>query len=124
MPNRRLILDFFNEALVAKRPASAFSQFVAPDFVDHKPDIEGGMRDNASAFLQGLMDELPEARWEVVRTVAEDDLVVLHVRFHTHPDASPYAIADFFRVADGKIVEHWDVVSPPTKIAVNPHSRI
>lgn len=124
MPNRRLVLDFFNEALVAKRPASAFSRFVAPDFVDHKPDILGGTRDNGAAFLQGLMDELPEARWEIVRTVAEHDLVVLHVRFRPSPDASPYAIVDIFRVAEGTIVEHWDVVSPPTKLAVNPHPRI
>jgi predicted SnoaL-like aldol condensation-catalyzing enzyme len=37
--------------------------------------------------------------------------------------APPYAIADIFRLQDGQIVEHWDVVAGPVVDARNPVSR-
>lgn len=74
-------------------------------------------------FLEGLIDELPEARWEILRTVAEEDLVFLHARFTPAPGAPPYAIADLFRIEDCAIVEHWDVVGPPREGQPNPNSR-
>jgi predicted SnoaL-like aldol condensation-catalyzing enzyme len=30
-------------------------------------------------------------------------------------------VADLFRLADGKIVEHWDVLQPVPEKATNPH---
>jgi predicted SnoaL-like aldol condensation-catalyzing enzyme len=75
------------------------------------------------AFLEELIKELPEPKWEVLRTVAEKDLVFLHARFSPAPGAPHYAIADLFRLKECKIVEHWDVVAPPPKQPLNPNSR-
>jgi len=85
--------------------------------------VEQGTREAAAAFLEALMTQLPDARWEVVRTVAEGDLVFLHARFLPEPAAPAYAIADLFRVQDGLIVEHWDVVAGPPAKQNNPNSR-
>ncbi len=121
--NHRLVEDFYTQALVNKQPQEAFARFVAPDFVEHKPDIDPGTREAAAQFLGGIIRDLPTARWEIVRVIAEDDLVALHARFTPAPGAPEYAIADFFRVKDCRIVEHWDVVAGPVKDAVNPNSR-
>ncbi|HQQ71653.1 MAG TPA: nuclear transport factor 2 family protein, partial [Alicycliphilus sp.] len=91
----------------------AFTRFMAPDFVEHKPDVSVPSREGAAAFLAELMYELPEASWDVVRTIAEDDHVFLHARFVPAPDAPAYGIADIFRLRDGLIAEHWDVVAGP-----------
>jgi predicted SnoaL-like aldol condensation-catalyzing enzyme len=110
--SRELVRAFYTKALVDKQVGPAFEQYVAADFVEHKPDIPGGNREGVIAFLGGIVKDVPEARWEILRTVADNDLVFMHVRMVPAPGAPPYALADLFRVEDCKIVEHWDVVEP------------
>lgn len=74
-------------------------------------------------FLEGIVKDVPEAKWEILRVVADNDLVFLHVRFVPAARAPAYAIADLFRVEGCRIVEHWDVVEPPREGQPNPHSR-
>ena len=119
----QLVSDFYTQALVDKQPKAAFERYVAPDFVEHKPDIAPGTREAAAEFLGGIIRDVPSARWEILRVIADRDLVALHARFTPAPGAGEYALADFFRVKDCKIVEHWDVVAGPVKDAVNPNSR-
>ena len=121
--NREIVQAFYHQALVEKQPKAAFEQFVSPDFVEHKPMVPAGTRAATAEFLEGLIKMVPDPKWEVLRTVAEGDLVVLHVRFTPAPGAPAYAIADFFRVQDCKIVEHWDAVEGPPKEQVNPKPR-
>ena len=119
----QLVSDFYRQALVDKQPKAAFERYVAPDFVEHKPDIAPGTREAAAEFLGGIIRDVPSARWEILRVIADRDLVALHARFTPAPGAGEYALADFFRVKDCKIAEHWDVVAGPVKDAVNPNSR-
>jgi predicted SnoaL-like aldol condensation-catalyzing enzyme len=121
--NRAIVEAFYHQALVEKQPKPAFEKYVSPDFVEHKPDVANGTRDATAEFLDGLIREMPDPKWEVLRTVAEGDLVALHVRFTPAPGAPAYAIADFFRLKDCKIVEHWDAVAGPPKEQVNPKPR-
>jgi predicted SnoaL-like aldol condensation-catalyzing enzyme len=121
--NRAVVLAFYNAALVERQPRASFERYTAPDFIEHKPDIPGGTRVATIAFLEALIAELPQPRWEIVRTIAEGDLVFLHARFTPAEGAPEYAIADVFRLEDCRIVEHWDVVAGPAEDAGNPHSR-
>jgi predicted SnoaL-like aldol condensation-catalyzing enzyme len=121
--NRRVVLAFYNEGLVSLQPRLAFTRYMAPDFVEHKPDVPNGTREAAATFLEQLIATLPQARWEIIRTIAEGDRVFLHARFTPAVGAPAYAIADVFRLKDCKISEHWDVVAPPATEQRNPHSR-
>ena len=121
--SRNLVLSFYKKALIDKQPRAAFEQYVSPEFVEHKPDVPSGRRDAVADFLEGLIKELPNAKWEILRTVAEKDFVFLHARFTPTPGAPPFAIADLFRIKDCRIVEHWDVVGPPRDGQPNSNSR-
>ena len=121
--NRRLVLDFYTLGLVERQAHVAFQRYVSPDFVEHKPDIPGGTREATADFLAGLMTDIPDARWEVLRSAAQDDLVFVHARMTPAPGAPAWALADIFRVEDCLIVEHWDVVAGPVAEAPNPHPR-
>jgi predicted SnoaL-like aldol condensation-catalyzing enzyme len=121
--NRAIVLEFYELGLIQKRLAEAFERYVAEGFVEHKPDVEGGDRDGTLAVLTALTEALPNCRWELVRTIAEKDHVFLHAKFFPSPEAPPYAVGDIFRLTNGKIVEHWDIVAPPNPTAKNPNDR-
>ncbi|MFL6729473.1 MAG: nuclear transport factor 2 family protein [Sphingomicrobium sp.] len=121
--NRHVVLTFYRRALIDKDVRGAFETFMTPGFIEHKPDVTGGTREATIVFLEGLMKELPSARWEIVRSVADEHLVAVHARFQPAPGAPEYAIADFFRVENCRIVEHWDVVAAPTDKSQNPNPR-
>jgi predicted SnoaL-like aldol condensation-catalyzing enzyme len=120
---RQLVSDFYTQALIDKQPKAAFERYMSPDFVEHKPDVPKGTREATAAYLGGIIRDVPTARWEILRVIADGELVALRARFTPAPGAGEYALADFFRVKDCKIVEHWDVVAGPVKDAVNPNSR-
>lgn len=121
--NRSVVLAFYEEALVKLRPRPAFDRYVTDDFVEHKPDVPEGTKAATIDFLEGLIKEVPEPKWEILRTVSEGELVFLHARFSPAPGAPHYAIADLFRLKECKIAEHWDIVAPPPKQSRNPNSR-
>lgn len=55
----------------------------------------------------------------IVRSAADGDLVYLHVHATEHPGDRGEAVVDIFRVKDGKIVEHWDVIQPVPETSAN-----
>jgi predicted SnoaL-like aldol condensation-catalyzing enzyme len=52
---------------------------------------------------------------------ADGDSVILHVHALREPGTRGHAIVDIFRLEDGKIAEHWDVVQPTPEKAANPN---
>ncbi|MDX3810360.1 MAG: nuclear transport factor 2 family protein, partial [Bosea sp. (in: a-proteobacteria)] len=71
------------------------------------------------SFFTSKFKSNPEARARIVRSSANDDLVWLHVHSTERPDDRGRAIVDIFRVKDGRIVEHWDVIQPVPEKAAN-----
>jgi predicted SnoaL-like aldol condensation-catalyzing enzyme len=64
----------------------------------------------------------PNHRYEVKRVLAEGDFVMLHL--HGMGGLSPFgeSVVDIFRVEDGKVVEHWDIIQPIPDKADNANS--
>jgi len=122
--NRQLVSNFYTQALIQKQVRPAFERYATADFIEHKPDIKSGTREGAIVFLEGLIAQLPQAQWQIVRTVADADMVALHATFRPATGAPEYVIADFFRLENCRIVEHWDVVAPPATAVGNPNPRI
>lgn len=121
--NRKVVLAFIRQGLLEFRPRKAFERYMSEDFIEHKPDVPLGTREAAIAYLEELISSLPGARWEPIRTIAEDEFVLAHVRFTPSPGAEPYAVADIFRLRDSLIVEHWDVIGHPPARRRNPNPR-
>ncbi|MFB9905690.1 nuclear transport factor 2 family protein [Allokutzneria oryzae] len=104
-----MVQDFLNLAFNDKRPAEAFAEHVGPDYVQRDPDAPDGAEASAR-HLAGFVARFPELSLDIKRVIAEDDLVVTHCLMRLTPDSRGSAVADIMRVADGRTVEHWDVV--------------
>jgi predicted SnoaL-like aldol condensation-catalyzing enzyme len=46
----------------------------------------------------------------VKKVIAEGDYVVLHLHGQNGLNPNGESVVDFFRIENGKVVEHWDVI--------------
>lgn len=61
----------------------------------------------------------PKFKVEFLRVATEGDLAFVHTRQPKMGDNPEMVIVDIFRVANGKIAEHWDVMQAAPADAVN-----
>ena len=120
--NRQTVLDFYQLSLIELQPRRAFERFASADFVEHAPDVSQGNREATATFPEALIASMPKPGWEIIRTIAEGDMVFLHARFSPADGAPKYAIADVFRLETCLIAEHWDVVAGPPDSQANPNT--
>lgn len=114
--NKKLVVDFYRVVFIEKRVVEGFERFVAPQYIQHNPLLATG-REPAVKFLSTRSTR--ESVTDIKRVVAEGDLVVLHVHSRNNLTDRGRAVIDIFRVADGKIVEHWDVIQPVPPTSAN-----
>jgi predicted SnoaL-like aldol condensation-catalyzing enzyme len=108
--NTHTVLAFEETVFNKHRVRDAFERYVSSQFRQHSAAAPDD-RDAAIAALSHLLSsEYPASRKIVERTVAQGDLVAVQALWDQQPGQTRgVAIVDIFRLADGKIVEHWDV---------------
>ena len=106
--NRKTVLEFYDAGL-NRKDFDAAAKFFGPRYIQHNPTAPDGI-EGFKAFLGFLREKFPDSRSEIKRSFAEGDYVILHVHSVREPGSRGRAIVDIFRLENGKIVEHWDVV--------------
>ena len=115
--NRQIMTDFAEIFYHERDVRRAFEKYVsAEQYVQHNPTIADG-RETAVAALHDKFAH-PNARYEIKKILVDGDLAVVHVRAFPS-GGKEAAVADFYRIRDGKIVEHWDVLQLVPETAQN-----
>jgi predicted SnoaL-like aldol condensation-catalyzing enzyme len=116
--NKKVAIAFY-DAAINKKDYEAAAKFLGPQYKQHNPTAQDGA-EGLKGFIEFLKTRFPNQKGEVKRVIAEGDLVMLHVH-STRGDNTPgRAIVDIFRVQNGKVVQHWDVIQDiPEKPANN-----
>ncbi|WP_283966800.1 nuclear transport factor 2 family protein [Tritonibacter sp. AK171] len=114
--NRALVVEFYDQFFNEHNIAA--SDVIAEDYIQHNPNVPDGKAPLVS-FFSGYFAENPESRARIVRSAADGDLVWLHVQSTNGEEDLGEAVVDIFRVEDGMIVEHWDVIQPVPSEAAN-----
>jgi predicted SnoaL-like aldol condensation-catalyzing enzyme len=117
--NKQTVLDFY-EAAFNEKDFDTVAELVGDNYTQHNPQIADGP-DGLQARLRHLKETFPALRVEVRRLLAEDDYVVGHVYAVREPGQRGTAIMDIFRLEDGKLIEHWDVMQEIPAEALNPN---
>jgi len=114
--NKQVVLDFYEKALNQKDFEAAAKHF-GPRYIQHNPLAADGI-EGFKKFIEFRREKLPNAKSVVKRALVDGDFVILHVHGIREPGERGVAIVDIFRLENGKIVEHWDVIQPiPEKAA-------
>ncbi|MEZ4733893.1 MAG: ester cyclase [Caldilineaceae bacterium] len=116
--NKQTVIDFINQSFNDKQPAAAVATYVGAEYIQHDPQSPDG----AAAFIQmatGFAGHFPQLHIDIKRVIAEGDLVAAHILIQMTPESSGMAGVEIYRLDDGKIVEHWNVLQPVPEQSAN-----
>ena len=106
--NKALVLDAMT-ALFQRRDSSAVARYYSDKYVQHNPGIAQGRQ-----ALENLVAQLSdEVFYEPGLMIAEGDYVAIHGRIRGWAP-TPQIVVDIFRIEDGLLAEHWDVLQDET----------
>ena len=102
--NKALVLAGIKGVFIDRDP-SAVDRLFSADNRQHNPQIPNG-----PAAIKALLANLSrDFKYEPGLVMANGDYVSIHGRY-TGWGPKPMIAVDIFRVANGKIAEHWDVM--------------
>jgi predicted SnoaL-like aldol condensation-catalyzing enzyme len=107
--NSALVRQFLDHALAGRTDAAL--ELVDRNHVEHSLTIPAG-RDGVAEFLNGVAANRDQMRVTVHRMIADEQHVVVQLETDWAHDNRRTMAVDIFRLEDGRIVEHWDVVQP------------
>ena len=125
--NKDLVRAYF--VAFRDRDATWWDRFIAPDFVRHDPGLDFEVRGPAGVakLAEVLHGGLSDIDMRIDEVIAEGDRVLARLRFqgrHTGEfqgvpatgKSVDIAVMDFFRVAGGRLAEHWALMDNLTML--------
>ena len=103
MSNKELVTTALTQ-LFFKGDMSAIEKYWAENYIQHNPQMPNGREELKKLFTSG-----GNMKYEMGLIIAEGDFVMVHARI-TGLGPKPLIGVDIFRIANGKLAEHWDVL--------------
>lgn len=114
-------IDLYMGAIRDGDAEAALDRNIGDRYTQHSTGVKDG-KQGFLEFFQPFLERNPVREMEVVRALEDGAYVFLHVYQKLNGGEAEWVTMDFFDSdADGKIVEHWDVISP--YVAKNPSGR-
>jgi predicted SnoaL-like aldol condensation-catalyzing enzyme len=115
--NKKLVANMYQE-LFGDKNIESIKKYIAEDYIQHNPGAADGRQaliDIATKWFKGA----PKEKIDIHHIGADKDLVFIHLK--SHMGAKTVSVIDIFRIKDGMIVEHWDVMQEVPEKSANSH---
>ena len=106
--NREIVKNFLHDVMMGKAPEKTPDYFDNGKYIQHNTGIADGL-DGLGAALAALAEQGIQMIYDKVHQVLAQGDMVLAVSEGTFGGA-PTSYYDLWRVENGKIAEHWDVM--------------
>ena len=117
--NKQLVLTAY-QGLFGDHDLTVIDKYWAKDYIQHNPYMADG-RDSVRSYVVKLgIEHWPKTRVRFLRVAAEGDLVFIQTVQPRTGQSPEMVIVDIFRVAEGKLAEHWDTMQAVPSDATNP----
>jgi len=115
--NKKLVADFYQK-LFGDKNINAIDEYIGEMYIQHNPMLPDGKDALKQGFAQWFKDA-PKEEIDIQHIGADGDLVYIHTR--AKMGGKTASIIDIFRIENGKIAEHWDVIQEVPEKSANPH---
>jgi len=106
--NADVILSFYEKAFNGW-DLSDLEQYMREDYMQHSPEVADG-REGFRAFMEGFISQRPHV--DILKVLENDDHVGIFFRCTFEGSDVPIKVMDIYRLEDGMLAEHWDVLQP------------
>lgn len=106
--NLAIAIEFY-DLLLNKKDFETGRKMIGNRYTQHNPNAADGIP-GIEKHINMLKTTYPLNHGEIKHMFTNGDLVALHVHSKRTPDSLGNAVVDMFRIENGKVVEHWDVV--------------
>ena len=114
------LLSEFSEQVFVNKNLNRLESFMLSDYIQHNPFVEQGIK-GFREFFANWFSTIPDFKYSLKNIIADEDYVWVYGTYsgtHTgdwlgiNATGKPYHFdaVDIFRVSDGKLAEHWDVL--------------
>ena len=111
MTNKEVVMKFIDEVFNA-HDLSKLDEFMKDDYMQHSVEAQDG-KEGFRKFCEGFFQLDP---YMDVKRIFESDDNTVAVFFKCHFKGGHAAkVVDMYRIEDGKLAEHWDVVQQLTE---------
>jgi steroid delta-isomerase-like uncharacterized protein len=116
----KAILAKFGEEIFVKKDFTQLNDLMREDYIQHNPLVKQGSK-GFQEFFQIWFKASPDFKYELKQIVSEGDKVWAYGTYSgTHKGnwlgipatgkSYKFDAVDIFRIQDGKLAEHWDVL--------------
>lgn len=110
MTNKEIIRSFYQE-FFNEHNVDAALKYVREDYIQHNPGVAQGRAGIMDGFREKFKAE-PTFHLEIKMLIAEGDMVAVYLKNVDPAGNTKARVVDIYRLQDGLLAEHWDVLMP------------
>ena len=99
----------FEDAALNQKDFDAASKYLGSHYTQHNPTAADGP-EGLKAYIAFLKEKFPNNHSEIKHMFADGDYVIVHDHAVREPGTRGNAIVNIYKLENGKVVEHWDVI--------------
>lgn len=110
MTNKEVVEKMYEEFFNG-HDVSAALKYVKEDYIQHNPGPGSGRANLMKAFAEKFQKN-PDFHLHVQFMISEGDKVAVYLKTKDKLGITKGRVVDIYRLENGKLAEHWDVLQP------------